>query len=224
MFTGRQSSALVVLSVLEQRHAAVLEVLLDQVAVTEVARRYEVTRQTVHRWWLRAHAAEGLSGLEERSSKPLSCPHQMDPVVEARIVELRGANEGWGPISIGHQLGVEGVDPVPGRSSIHRCLVRHGLITPGRRRRKRSDCVRWERDRPMALWQMDIVGGVMLADGSKASIVSGFDDYSRFVISARVVEREIDDGEVEGARVGRGCSGGHVAATFRRSPCHGAPG
>ena len=179
---------LVVLSVVEQRHAAVLEVLRDGVPVTEVARRYEVTRQTVHRW-LRQYAAEGLPGLVDRSSKPLSCPHQMDPVVEARIVELRQANEGWGPISIGHQLGVEGVDPVPGRSSIHRCLVRHGLIVPGRRRRKRSDYVRWERDRPMALWQMDIVGGVLLADGSKASIVSGLDDYSRFVISARVVER-----------------------------------
>ena len=98
---------LVVLGVVEQRHAAVLEVLRDGVAVAEVARRYEVTRQSVHRW-LRLYAAEGLPGLVDRSSKPLSCPHQMDPVVEARIVELRRANEGWGPISIGHQLGVRG--------------------------------------------------------------------------------------------------------------------
>ena len=30
---------------------------------------------------------------------------------------------------------------------------------------------------------------MILADGSKASIVSGLDDYSRFVVSARVVER-----------------------------------
>ena len=36
---------------------------------------------------------------------------------------------------------------------------------------------------------MDIVGGVRLADGSKASIVSGIDDHSRFVVSARVVAR-----------------------------------
>jgi hypothetical protein len=28
----------------------------------------------------------------------------------------------------------------------------------------------------MELWQMDVVGGVMLADGWKASIVSGIDD------------------------------------------------
>lgn len=36
---------------------------------------------------------------------------------------------------------------------------------------------------------MDIVGGVKLADGSEAKIVSGIDDHSRFVISAQVVAR-----------------------------------
>ena len=36
---------------------------------------------------------------------------------------------------------------------------------------------------------MDVVGGVQLVNGWKASIVSGVDDHSRFVISARVVER-----------------------------------
>jgi len=41
----------------------------------------------------------------------------------------------------------------------------------------------------MELWQMDIVGGVRLADGSEAKIVSGIDDHSRFVISAHVVAR-----------------------------------
>ena len=53
--------------------------------------------------------------------------------------------------------------PVPGRSSIYRCLIRHGLVTPEARKRKRDDYKRWERSRSMELWQMDIVGGVMLA-------------------------------------------------------------
>jgi hypothetical protein len=41
----------------------------------------------------------------------------------------------------------------------------------------------------MELWQMDIVGGVRLVDGSEAKIVSGIDDHSRFVVSAKVVAR-----------------------------------
>jgi transposase InsO family protein len=81
------------------------------------------------------------------------------------------------------------VVPLPGRSSIYRCLVRHRLIEPQPRRRKRSDYIRWERSRAMELWQMDIVGGVRIADGSEAKIVSGVDDHSRFCISAYVVAR-----------------------------------
>ncbi len=179
---------LVELNVVEQRYQAVLEVLNDGISVAEVAARAGVTRQTVHRW-LRRYASDGLAGLVDQSTVPVSCPHQMGPVVEARIVALREEHPGWGPRTLGHQLGKEGLVPVPGRSSIYRCLVRHGLIDPAPRRKKRADYRRWERSRSMELWQMDIVGGVMLADGWKASIVSGIDDHSRFIVSAHVVRR-----------------------------------
>lgn len=179
---------LVELGVVEQRYQAVLEVLNDGVPVVEVAARFGVTRQTVHRW-LKKYAAQGLAGLVDGSTVPGSCPHQMPPTVEARIVEMRVEHPGWGPRTIGHWLEREGVDPVPGRSSIHRCLVRHGLIVPGARKRKKADYIRWERSRSMDLWQMDIVGGVRLVDGSEAKIVSGVDDHSRFCISAFVVPR-----------------------------------
>jgi transposase InsO family protein len=179
---------LVELGLVEQRYQAVLEVLNDGASVTDVARRYGVARQTVHDW-LRKYAAEGLRGLADRSSRPLSCPHQMYPVVEARIVEMRRAHPGWGPRTILFWLEREGIDPLPGRTSIERCLIRHGLVTPQARKRKRSDYKRWERSRSMELWQMDVVGGVRLIDGSEAKIVSGIDDHSRFVVCACVVAR-----------------------------------
>jgi transposase InsO family protein len=179
---------LVELGVVEQRLSAVLEVLNDGVSVTEVAERFGVTRQSVHRW-LRRYADRGLAGLVDQSTAPGSCPHQMAPVVEARIVEMRVEHPGWGPRTIGFWLAKEGVDPVPGRSSIYRCLVRHRMITPAARKRSKGDYRRWERSRSMELWQMDIVGGVRLADGSEAKIVSGVDDHSRFCISAQVVSR-----------------------------------
>jgi len=178
---------LVELGLVEQRYKAVLEV-LDGATVTDVARRNGVVRQTVHDW-LRRYAAHGLAGLADGSSKPQSCPHQMAPEVEAAILELRRAHPGWGPRTIGHRLARDGVDPVPGRSSIYRCLVRHGLITPQARRKRRSDYKRWERSRAMELWQMDIVGGVILSGGREAKTVTGVDDHSRFCVSAHVVAR-----------------------------------
>ena len=135
---------LVELRLVEQRYQAVLEVINDGAAVTDVARRFGVARQTVH-VWLREYASHGLAGLADRSSKPLSCPHQMVPTVEARIVSMRREHPGWGPRTILYWLAKEGVVPLPGRTSVERCLVRHGLVTPKPRRRKRSDYVRWER-------------------------------------------------------------------------------
>ncbi len=89
----------------------------------------------------------------------------MAPEIEARVLELREAHPGWGPRTLRHQLDREGVVPLPGRSSIYRLLVRHGLVDPQKRRRKREDYSRWERSRSMELWQMDIMGGVKLKAG-----------------------------------------------------------
>jgi hypothetical protein len=41
----------------------------------------------------------------------------------------------------------------------------------------------------MELWQMDVMGGVQLTDGSEAKVVTGIDDHSRFCVSAMVVAR-----------------------------------
>jgi transposase-like protein len=80
------------LGVVEQRYRAVLEVLDEGPSVTDVARRYGVARQTVH-GWLRRYANDGgLGGLADRSSRPESCPHQMPPQVEARVLGIRRAH------------------------------------------------------------------------------------------------------------------------------------
>ena len=78
---------------------------------------------------------------------------------------------------------------MPGRSAIYRALVRNGRIDPAKRRRRRADYRRWERGRPMELWQMDVVGGIHLADGVEVKCVTGIDDNSRFVVSAMLVAR-----------------------------------
>ena len=177
-----------VLQVSEQRYRAVQEV-LNGASVTAVARRFTVSRQTVHAWLNRYAADGGLAGLGDRSSRPHGCPHQMAAMVEARIVEIRRAHPVWGADRIRYQLEKDGISPVPGRSSIYRALLRHGLVAAELRRRRRADYRRWERGRPMELWQMDVVGGFHLVDGTELKAVSGIDDNSRFVVSAKLVPR-----------------------------------
>jgi transposase len=175
------------LSVVEQRYTAIQEV-LGGMPVTQVAERYGVSRQSVHAW-LRRYQAGGLAGLEDRSHRPRSCPHQASIQVEAAVCELRRQHPGWGPLRLQHELVRRGVAPVPSRAGVYRILVRHRLVEPGRRRRRRSDFRRWERDRPMQLWQLDIVGRVLLADGTECKLVSGIDDHSRFCVLAVLVAR-----------------------------------
>ncbi|MFD6664467.1 IS481 family transposase [Micromonospora chalcea] len=176
------------MSVMEQRYRAVQDVLAGS-TVTDVAERFGVSRQAVHRW-LAWYADEGLEGLADRSSRPRSSPGRTPPEVEALICELRRNHPRWGARRLVFELGRRDCPgPVPSRVTVHRVLIRHGLVNPTPRRRRREDYKRWERGRPMELWQLDIVGGIRLADGGEAKVVTGFDDHSRFCVIAQVVRR-----------------------------------
>ena len=113
--------ALVELSVVEQRYRAVLEAAAG-VPVTEVAARYEVSRQSVHAW-IRRYAEGGLGGLVDRSKRPDSCPHQVSAEVEAVVCELRREHPRWGPLLLVHELAKSGISPVPSRMSVYLSLI-----------------------------------------------------------------------------------------------------
>ena len=180
---------LVELSVMEQRYQAVSAVIHDGVSVVEVARRFEVSRQSVHAWLAR-YEKGGLAALADRSHRPKGCAHQMPAAVEAQVLELRRRNPGWGPRRLLHELTREGVSPLPSRSGIYRLLKRHNLIDPNARKLRSRKFKRWERGTAMELWQMDVVGGIALADGTTLKALTGIDDHSRFIVCAGLMRRE----------------------------------
>jgi transposase len=179
---------LVELSVMEQRYRAVLEVTQAKVPVIVVAERYGVSRQTLHTW-IRRYEAEGIGGLIDRSRRPAHIPLQVGPEVEAAICEMRRQHPRYGPVTIGYWLEKRGVSPLPSRTTIYRVLVRHNLIVPVARKRRRDSYIRWERDVSMELWQHDFISGVFLASGAELKVVTGIDDHSRYCVLAKVVRR-----------------------------------
>jgi transposase len=86
---------LVELSVMEQRYHAVMEV-ISGASVTEVARRYGVSRQAVH-GWLDRYERDGIAGLADHSHRPHFQPRQLDADVEALICRLRRGASAVGP-------------------------------------------------------------------------------------------------------------------------------
>jgi transposase InsO family protein len=180
------------LSVAEQRYQAVLKVISDGETVKDVAAWCGVSRQSVHAW-LAKYEAGGVEGLVDGSHRPRGCPHQMGSVVEVAVVELRRAHPSWGPRRLVYELAKREIlepDQLPSESAVYRCLVRHSLIDPDGRRKRTERWKRWERSRPNELWQMDTVGGFVLADGTKAKALTGIDDHSRFCVSAYLMPRE----------------------------------
>jgi transposase InsO family protein len=176
------------LSKVEQRYRAVLAVQAGS-RVNEVAWQLGVSRQSVHTWLAR-YAEAGLAGLEDRTRRPDGCAHQASAEVEAAVCELRRGHPRWGTRRIEFELGRNGCPgPVPSRMTVYRILVRHELIAAAKRRRGRRDYKRWQRERPMELWQMDIVGGVLLPNGMEAKVVTCVDDHSRYAVAAKVVRR-----------------------------------
>src|SRR4029078_12018621 len=92
--------------------------------------------------------------------------------VEVAIAEMRRAHPSWGQRRVVFELAKRGVEPVASESCVYRCLQRLNLIDPDARRPRDRKWRRWERGVAMELWQLDVVGGVVAADGTRTECVN----------------------------------------------------
>lgn len=132
----------------EQRFRAVLEV-LDGTAVSEVAIRSGVSRQAVYTWMAK-YAAGGVEALQETSRRPRTSPTRVAADVEALACEMRRAHPRWGARRIAFELATAGIASPPSRATVHRILVRNGLVHPQEQQHRRK-YKRWQREAPMHL-------------------------------------------------------------------------
>ena len=117
---------------------------------------------------------------------------------------MRRAHPRWGTRRIAFELATAGVASPPSRTTVHRVLVRNGLVCRQEQQHLRK-YGRWQREAPMHLWQLDLVGGIYLADGRECKMLTGIDDHSRFVVVAAVMavpsRRAVADAFLEAMRV-----------------------
>jgi transposase InsO family protein len=107
-----------------------------------------ISRDRAYVWW-RRFQAEGVPGLEDRSSRPHRSPAKTKATRERRIVRLR-TRRGLGPARI---AGIVGIQP----STVHAVLVRRGLNRLDHLdRATRAPIRRMEMTRPGELVHVDI--------------------------------------------------------------------
>jgi transposase InsO family protein len=169
---------------MSRARVAVLQVVSNQLSVTEAAAEYGISRRHLHRLLAR-YREGGVDALEPRSRRPLSNPAQTPVAVRERVVELRSrlTADGLdaGPVTIAWHLEREGHKP-PAPATISRILQQAGLITPQPRKRPRSSYTRFEMAQPNELWQSDFIHW-RLADGTDVEILNWLDDHSRYLLS-----------------------------------------
>ena len=160
-----------------------------------------MSRDRAHVWW-RRYQAEGVAGLEDRSSRPHRSPGRTKRSQERRIIGLR-RSRGLGPARIAGIVGLPA-------STVHAVLVRHGLNRLDRLdRATRVPVRRMEMTRPGGLVHLDVKklgriprgGGWRVGGGSAAThhrrhmvgyafVHSAVDAYSRLAYSEVLADEQ----------------------------------
>jgi transposase InsO family protein len=184
---------------MEQKLAAMFTGIAgDRATVTQVCAELGISRDTYYRYRHRL-LTEGLAGLQPRSRAPKTSPTRTSEAMTEMIVAARKTleREGWdnGALSIRARLLHDGVDAPPAARTIHRVLLRQGLVEPEPRKRPRSSYRRFVFPATDDCWQIDAFEYV-LADPA-ASVVVVFeilDDHSRYNLDSLAWPAETTEG------------------------------
>ncbi|HHN68175.1 MAG TPA: IS481 family transposase [Thermopetrobacter sp.] len=174
-------------SIMDQRREFVMFASRDDANISELCRRFGISRTTGYKWLHRAGAGE--ESFADRSRRPLHSPARTSPEIEERIVMVRTMHPAWGARKIRSWLSRRGME-VPAASTVHAILRRHGLIQP---HAPGAPLGRFEQDAPNLQWQMDFKGRTRLNDGSYVHPLSVLDDHSRFCLLLEACARENHD-------------------------------
>lgn len=153
-------------------------------SVTSLCAEVGISRQTFYKY-KRRFALEGMDGLRARSRRPRSSPTMTSPAVVEVIVRTRKTleEEGWdnGALSVYYRMLADAGAAAPSVRTVHRVLVREGLIVPERSKRPRSALKRFRFPATDDCWQIDGFDHV-LADGQRVCVFQILDDHSRYEV------------------------------------------
>ena len=176
-------------SVIDQRLEFVTLARAPGTNLSELCRRFGVSRSNGYKWLAR-YAGGGQAGLEERSRRPKCAPGQTLAEVEAEVLRIRKASNGaWGGRKIAHVLRRAG-KASPSPSTITEILRRNGQLEQ-RASEHPGPWRRFERAVPNELWQMDFKGHFPLLSG-RCHPLTVLDDHSRYALEIGALGDERD--------------------------------
>jgi transposase InsO family protein len=138
--------------------------------ISELCRRFAISRKTGYKWLAREDCAD-------LSRRPSSSPRRTPAALESQVLAVRDTNPAWGARKIAHVLlRDQQIRLAP--STVNGVLQRHGRISE-QASEAATPWQRFEHETPNALWQMDFKGH-FAAGSQRCHALTVLDDHSRF--------------------------------------------
>jgi putative transposase len=176
-------------SPMDQKTQFIADYLRQTLSITELCALYGVSRKTGYKW-IERYLTSGPSGLEERSRKPGSSPHQTPQHVIEALLEVRRRHPSWGAKKLLSILQKRHPSwSLPGRSTVCDILRRHGLVPKKRHPRhighpgKPTTLIA----APNEVWSADFKGQFKTGDGLYCYPLTVTDGYSRFLLGCHAL-------------------------------------
>jgi transposase InsO family protein len=173
-----------------------LQIFLSKKAnLSSLCSQFGISRKTAYKW-IKRYEEDCLEGLMNRSKRPLTSPSQIPEEIITLILHARDTHH-WGARKLRRYLENQGVKNLPSEATFNRILLRHGKVEDIESE-KRKHFIRFERDIPNELWQMDFKGHFKLHTEGRCHPLTILDDHSRFSICIKACGKEDEKSVREG--------------------------
>lgn len=169
---------------MQERLGLVMDVLEGRYSVAEASERRNISRKTAYKY-LSRYLEEGVAGLEARSRRPHTCPHETSPEIRALLIKEKERRRHWGPKKLVDELAKRHSTLVmPAASTASAILKAQGLVKSRRRKRPPLAPAVWDRQRtqadaPNRVWTIDFKGEFRLGNAQLCYPLTVVDLYSR---------------------------------------------
>ena len=140
---------------------------------------YETTVRTLRRWTQKLNQTEW--DLKDKSKRPKTIHCKITPEIEETIISIRNKT-GWGEEKIADFVEVS-------HWSVNKILRKNKMTNPNSNRKKRLKYVRFQREHPNSMWQMD-VSDQKIEDKYCFAVI---DDCSRYCLGLFALNRVSTD-------------------------------
>jgi transposase InsO family protein len=175
---------------MDQKVKMIGEWLSDNWSISDLSKKYSVSRKTIHKW-INRYSLSGIKGLEDKKRIPLNSPYKTSEEVIQKIISVKVFHRTWGPKKIIYRL--KKLNPEqswPAASTAARWLDRNNLVIP-RKRRTRSkpytepfiDCTA-----PNDIWSIDYKGQFFMKNHKKCYPLTISDNFSRYLLECVALE------------------------------------